>query len=54
VVRGLSPAHQADAATLAATDSWLDDHASAPPSLRRLVLEARDDLARALRAQERA
>jgi aminopeptidase N len=54
VVRGLFPAHQADAATLAATDSWLDDHASAPPSLRRLVLEARDDLARALRAQERA
>ena len=34
-----------------ATDAWLAAHADAAPALRRLVLEARDDLARALRAQ---
>ncbi|MFD9471507.1 aminopeptidase N [Streptomyces goshikiensis] len=51
VVRGLYPALQDDAATLAATDAWLSSHAQAAPALRRLVLEARDDLARALRAQ---
>ncbi|MEU1822298.1 aminopeptidase N [Streptomyces abikoensis] len=52
VVRGLFPALQDHPGTLAATDAWLADHADAPPALRRLVLEARDDLARALRAQE--
>ncbi|MFF5453646.1 aminopeptidase N [Streptomyces sp. NPDC012950] len=52
VVRGLFPGLQDDAATLAATDAWLSAHESAAPALRRLVLEARDDLARALRAQE--
>ncbi|MEU2434447.1 aminopeptidase N [Streptomyces sp. NPDC007861] len=51
VVRGLFPALQDDPATLEATDAWLASHASAPPALRRLVLESRDDLARALRAQ---
>ncbi|MET9961830.1 aminopeptidase N [Streptomyces sp. NPDC006326] len=51
VVRGLYPALQDDRATLEATDAWLAAHASAAPALRRLVLEARDDLARALRAQ---
>ncbi|MFG2709148.1 aminopeptidase N [Streptomyces goshikiensis] len=51
VVRGLYPALQDDAATLAATDAWLASRADAAPALRRLVLEARDDLARALRAQ---
>ncbi|MGW8952721.1 aminopeptidase N [Streptomyces sp. NPDC055709] len=51
VVRGLFPALQDDEATLTATDAWLDSHAGAPPALRRLVLESRDDLARALRAQ---
>ncbi|MDN3294742.1 aminopeptidase N [Streptomyces ficellus] len=51
VVRGLFPSLQDDAATLGATDAWLATHESAPPALRRLVLEARDDLARALRAQ---
>jgi aminopeptidase N len=53
VVRGLFPALQGDAETLAATDAWLADHESAPPALRRLVLESRDDLARALRVQAR-
>lgn len=51
VVKGLFPALQDDPATLAATDAWLKAHADAAPALRRLVLEARDDLARALRAQ---
>ncbi|MEW2177672.1 aminopeptidase N [Streptomyces sp. NPDC005406] len=51
VVKGLFPALQDDPATLAATDGWLTAHADAAPALRRLVLEARDDLARGLRAQ---
>ncbi|WBB59322.1 aminopeptidase N [Streptomyces sp. WMMC500] len=54
VVRGLYPALQAHEGTLEATDTWLrDTEGSAPPALRRLVREARDDLARALRAQAR-
>jgi aminopeptidase N len=52
IVQGLFPALQASPGTLAATDAWLGAHESAPPALRRLVLEARDDLARALRGQE--
>ncbi|MFG2866965.1 aminopeptidase N [Streptomyces sp. NPDC048338] len=51
VVRGLFPSLQDSEETLAATDAWLAAHESAAPALRRLVLEARDDLARALRAQ---
>ncbi|MFJ4618112.1 aminopeptidase N [Streptomyces sp. NPDC088812] len=51
VVRGLFPAAQDSPGTLAATDAWLAAHESAPPALRRLVLEARDDLARSLRGQ---
>ncbi|GGU56349.1 aminopeptidase [Streptomyces albospinus] len=51
VVRGLFPSWQVDRATLAAADAWLAEHAKAAPALRRLVLEERDDLARALRAQ---
>ncbi|MCJ0870821.1 aminopeptidase N [Streptomyces sp. AP-93] len=51
VVRGLYPSLQDSQATLDATDAWLAEHADAAPALRRLVLEARDDLARALRAQ---
>ncbi|MGY5060556.1 aminopeptidase N [Streptomyces sp. 900105755] len=52
VVRGLYPSLQDRPETLAATDAWLTAHADAPPALRRLVLEARDDLARTLRGQE--
>ncbi|MFC9959866.1 aminopeptidase N [Streptomyces nigra] len=52
VVRGLFPALQQSRATLDATDAWLAAHEDAAPALRRLVLESRDDLARALRAQE--
>ncbi|MFF9318793.1 aminopeptidase N [Streptomyces sp. NPDC014735] len=51
VVRGLFPALQDNPATLEATDAWLTAHADAAPALRRLVLEARDDLVRSLRAQ---
>jgi aminopeptidase N len=54
VVRGLFPSfppEQEAQSTLDATDAWLAAHEDAAPALRRLVLEARDDLARALRAQ---
>ncbi|MET8448300.1 aminopeptidase N [Streptomyces sp. NPDC005209] len=51
VVRGLFPSFQDSPRTLEATDAWLQSHQDAAPALRRLVLEARDDLARALRAQ---
>ncbi|MEV0633610.1 aminopeptidase N [Streptomyces sp. NPDC050619] len=51
VVQGLFPSLQHSQATLDATDTWLAAHADAAPALRRLVLEARDDLARALRGQ---
>ncbi|UWE08421.1 aminopeptidase N [Actinacidiphila bryophytorum] len=51
VVTGLFPALQDPQETLAATDGWLDGHPDAAPALRRLVLEGRDDLARAQRAQ---
>ncbi|MCT9087600.1 aminopeptidase N [Streptomyces sp. ASQP_92] len=51
VVKGLFPGLQDDEATLSATDAWLAAHEGAAPALRRLVLEARDDLARTLRGQ---
>ncbi|MFJ8013928.1 aminopeptidase N [Streptomyces sp. NPDC096339] len=51
VVKGLYPSLQDPESTVAATDAWLSSHESAPPALRRLVLESRDDLSRALRAQ---
>ncbi|MGF1428189.1 aminopeptidase N [Kitasatospora sp. LaBMicrA B282] len=50
-VGGFFPRLQTDDATLAATDAWLADRPQAAPALRRLVLECRDELARALRAQ---
>ncbi|MFG3099394.1 aminopeptidase N [Streptomyces sp. NPDC048182] len=53
VVRGLFPALADSEETLAAADAWLTAHEDAAPALRRLVLEARDDLARALRGQAR-
>ncbi|MEU9732670.1 aminopeptidase N [Streptomyces sp. NPDC048002] len=52
VVQGLFPSLQESRETLDATDTWLAAHEGAAPALRRLVLEARDDLARALRGQE--
>ncbi|MEU6402293.1 aminopeptidase N [Streptomyces sp. NPDC046985] len=51
VVKGLFPAWQDSPETLEAADAWLAAHTDAAPALRRLVLESRDDLARALRGQ---
>jgi aminopeptidase N len=51
VVQGLFPSLQQSKETLDAADAWLDAHREAAPALRRLVLESRDDLARALRGQ---
>ncbi|MEU5996872.1 aminopeptidase N [Streptomyces sp. NPDC047197] len=51
VVKGLFPHLQDSQATVDATDAWLAAHETAAPALRRLVIEARDDLARSLRAQ---
>ncbi|MEO3979051.1 aminopeptidase N [Streptomyces sp. CAU 1734] len=50
VVSGLFPMLQGETA-LKEADTWLATHEDAPPALRRLVLEARDDLARGLRGQ---
>ncbi|MFD9489396.1 aminopeptidase N [Streptomyces sp. NPDC059991] len=51
VVRGLFPSLRDNRSTLDSTDEWLTAHPDAAPALRRLVLEARDDLARTLRGQ---
>ncbi|GGV06738.1 aminopeptidase [Kitasatospora herbaricolor] len=51
IVGGFFPRLQISTRTLAAADAWLSGHPDAAPALRRLVLECRDDLARALRAQ---
>ncbi|WP_312167299.1 aminopeptidase N [Microbacterium sp.] len=48
LVVGLFPA----APSLDPVDAWLADNASAPAALRRLVVEQRDHLARALRVRE--
>ncbi|WP_329068225.1 aminopeptidase N [Streptomyces sp. NBC_01429] len=52
VVRGLFPGLQDGRGALEAAESWLETHRNAAPALRRLVLEAADDLARGLRGQE--
>lgn len=51
VVKGLFPSLRDNRSTLDSTDEWLTAHPDAAPALRRLVLEARDDLARTLRGQ---
>ncbi|OIV37711.1 aminopeptidase N [Mangrovactinospora gilvigrisea] len=51
VVRGLYPRYLVSQPTLELTDRWLEGHPGAPAALRRLVVEARDDLARALTAR---
>ena len=55
IVVGLYPTELADDASvdvLGATDAWLDGHPDAPSALRRLVLESRDGVRRALAAQK--
>ncbi|NJC22340.1 aminopeptidase N [Arthrobacter pigmenti] len=62
IVRGLYPGEQdleqgavpENNSVIAMTDSWLSEHADAPLSLRRIVIEERDHLLRALRAQAAA
>ncbi|HEX6916935.1 MAG TPA: aminopeptidase N [Phycicoccus sp.] len=53
IVQGFYPRSLADAGLLAATQAWLDEHPDAPHALRRLVVENRDPVVRALAAQER-
>ena len=53
LVHGFYPRPLADADLLAATQAWLDGRQGAHPALRRLVMENRDPVARALAAQER-
>ncbi|MGW2852080.1 hypothetical protein ACWDAZ_08585, partial [Streptomyces sp. NPDC001215] len=50
IVVGLYPAVQVSEETLAKTDAWLAA-AEPPPALRRLILESRAGVERALRAQ---
>lgn len=51
IVIGLYPAHQVSQATLDTTDAWLAT-ADPAPALRRLVVESRAGVERALKAQE--
>jgi aminopeptidase N len=51
IVIGLFPTLLAEQSTVDAADAWLDEHRDAPPALRRLVVEARDGVARSLHAQ---
>jgi aminopeptidase N len=53
LVRGFYPTPLADARLLDASEAWLAAHTDAQPALRRLVMENRDPIARALRAQQR-
>ena len=53
IVIGLFPTLIAEQSTVDAADAWLADNGDAVPALRRLVLESRDGVARALRAQVR-
>jgi len=53
IVIGLFPGLLAEPSTLDAADAWLAGHPDSVPALRRLVVEARDGVARALRAQAR-
>jgi aminopeptidase N len=52
IVVGLYPTLLATPETLRRTDAWLQELDGDLPALHRLVLESRDGVARALRAQE--
>jgi aminopeptidase N len=51
VVIGLFPTLLAEQSTVDVADAWLDAQRGAAPALRRLVVEARDGVARSLHAQ---
>ncbi|WP_104087652.1 aminopeptidase N [Arthrobacter sp. GMC3] len=51
IITGLYPSQLVSAATLEATDAFLAELGEDVPALRRLVVESRDGVARALRAQ---
>jgi aminopeptidase N len=51
IVIGLFPTLLAERSTVEAADGWLSAHRGAAPALRRLVVEARDGVARSLHAQ---
>jgi aminopeptidase N len=53
IVMGLYPTYLADASLVARTDEFLDSSPDLPSGARRLVLEARDGVSRALRCQAR-
>ena len=53
VVYGFYPRPLVDRELHDATQAWLDAHPEAPAALRRLVVENRDPVARALAAQAR-
>jgi aminopeptidase N len=53
IVIGLFPMLLVEQSTVDAADAWLEAHRDAAPALRRLVAEARDGMARALRARAR-
>jgi aminopeptidase N len=53
IVIGLFPTLLAEQSTVDAADAWLAANPDAVPALRRLVIESRDGVARALRAQLR-
>ncbi len=53
IVYGFYPRALADAALRDRTQAWLDANPHAPAALRRLVVENRDPVVRALAAQER-
>jgi aminopeptidase N len=56
IVVGLYPTlvlNESGADVLGRTDAWLDQHGDEIPALRRLIVEARDAVRRALAAQER-
>jgi aminopeptidase N len=51
VCYALYPRRRATREVLEATDTWLAEHESAAPALRRIVIENQDSVARALRCQ---
>lgn len=51
IVNGFYPAQLVSNSTIEATDAFLDDLGDSTPALRRLVLENRDGVVRALKAQ---